>query len=116
RASAAKVSWLSLLRYRQTWSFIIAKFATDPVWWFFLIWLPDYFKKTRHLDLKSSWVHLVSIYAIITVLSIFGGSLPGQLTRRGMPVARARKVSLLTFAFCVLPILFVTQAGEWGAV
>src|SRR5262249_6007444 len=47
-----RVRWKSLLAYPQTWSFIIAKFLTDPVWWFFLIWLPDYFKKTRNLDLK----------------------------------------------------------------
>ena len=61
-----------ILRYRQAWSFIVAKFLTDPVWWFFLIWLPDYFKKTRGLDIKKSWVHLVTIYAIVTVLSIVG--------------------------------------------
>src|SRR6185369_2326726 len=63
KAGAQK--WLALLRYRQAWSFIVCKLLTDPVWWFFLIWLPDYFKKTRGLDLKASWVHLVSIYTIV---------------------------------------------------
>ncbi|HEY0654567.1 MAG TPA: MFS transporter, partial [Chryseosolibacter sp.] len=72
-----KVSWGRLLRYRQTWSFIIAKFLTDPVWWFFLIWLPDFFKKTRGLDIKQSWIHLVTIYAIVTVLSSLGGWITG---------------------------------------
>ena len=50
----APVSWLTILRYRQAWSFIVGKFLTDPVWWFFLIWLPDFFKKTRGLDIKGS--------------------------------------------------------------
>ena len=112
----AKMPWLSILRYRQAWSFIVGKFLTDPVWWFFLIWLPDYFKKTRGLDLKSSWVHLVSIYAIVTVLSIVGGWFAGYLTRRGFSVSRARKTAMFTFAVLVLPILAVTQVGDWGAV
>jgi ACS family hexuronate transporter-like MFS transporter len=108
--------WRDILRYRQAWSFVVAKFMTDPVWWFFLIWLPDYFKKTRQLDIKKSWVHLVSIYTIVTILSVIGGWLAGYLTRRGLGVSRARKISMFVFALCVLPILFVGQAGPWGAV
>ncbi|HEX2734948.1 MAG TPA: MFS transporter [Polyangiaceae bacterium] len=111
-----KVSWLSILGYRQAWSFIVAKFLTDPVWWFFLIWLPDYFKKTRSLDIKSSWVHLVSIYAIVTVLSIVGGWFAGYLTKRGMTPTRARKIAMFTFAVLALPIVSVTKVGDWGAV
>ena len=86
----AKVPWLSLLRYPQTWSFIVAKFLTDPVWWFFLIWLPDFFKKTRGLDIKKSWLHIVTIYAIVTVLSIFGGWVTGYLARCGWTVTQAQ--------------------------
>ena len=115
-ADRARVSWMAILRYRQAWSFIVAKFMTDPVWWFFLIWLPTYFKSTRGLDLKSSWVYLVTIYAIITVLSIAGGWLTGRLARRGLSVGRARKTAMLIFACCVLPIFFVTRASAWGAV
>jgi ACS family hexuronate transporter-like MFS transporter len=111
-----KLPWAAILRYRQSWSFIVAKFITDPVWWFFLIWLPTYFKSTRGLDLKKSWVHLVSIYAIITVLSVAGGWLTGVLARSGLGVARARKAAMLIFACCVVPILFVTKASAWGAV
>lgn len=111
-----KVPWLSLFRYRQTWSFILGKFLTDPVWWFFLIWLPDYFKKTRHLDIKNSWVHLVTIYAIVTVLGIAGGWLTGHFAKMGWSVSRARKTGMFLFALCVLPILFVTKLGDWGAV
>lgn len=111
-----KVSWLRLLRYRQTWSFIVAKFMTDPVWWFFLIWLPDYFKKTRGLDIKESWIHLVTIYTIVTVLSIFGGWVIGYLNKQGWGITRARKTGMFVFALCVIPIFLVAQVGEWGAV
>jgi ACS family hexuronate transporter-like MFS transporter len=111
-----KVPWVDLLGYRQTWSFIVAKFLTDPVWWFFLIWLPDYFRQTRGLDIKRSWVHLVTIYGIITVLSIGGGWVTGFLTRKGWTVTRARKAGMFCFALCVLPILAVTRVGDWSAV
>ncbi len=114
--AAVKPSWGSLLKYRQTWSFIFAKFMTDPIWWFFLIWLPDYFKKTRHLDIKNSWVHLVTIYSIITVLSIIGGWATGHLTKQGWSVTRARKTGMFIFACLVLPIFAVTKVGDWPAV
>ena len=110
------VGWRQLLQLRAAWAFIVAKLLTDPVWWFFLIWLPDYFKKTRGLDLKNSWLHLVSIYALVTVLSIAGGWLTGHWVRRGRSVNRARKTGLLLFACLVLPVWSVTRASDWGAV
>jgi MFS transporter, ACS family, hexuronate transporter len=113
---SGKVPWLKLLKYRQTWSFIIAKFMTDPVWWFFLIWLPDFFKKTYGLNIKKSWVHLVTIYAIITVLSIVGGWMTGYLTKKGWTVTRARKTGMAIFSLCVLPVFFATKLGVWPAV
>jgi len=115
-AGGRRMGWGELLGYRQAWSFIVAKLITDPVWWFFLIWLPDYFKKEWGLDIKSSWVHLVTIYAIITVLSIIGGWVTGHLARRGWSVTRARKTGMFIFACCVLPIFFVTRVGPWPAV
>jgi len=111
-----KAPWLSVLKYPQAWSFIAAKFLTDPVWWFFLIWLPDFFKKTRGLDIKKSWVHLVTIYVIVTVLSIIGGWFTGYLKERGYTVTRARKTGMLIYAVCVVPILMVTRVGDWTAV
>jgi ACS family hexuronate transporter-like MFS transporter len=116
QSDEAKIRWLPILRRRQAWAFIVAKFLTDPVWWFFLIWLPDYFKKTRGLSIKDSWAHLVTIYSIVTVLSILGGWLSGFLARRGMSVSRARKVAMVLFACAVLPIFGVTQVGNWFAV
>ena len=111
-----KVRWLQLLRYRQTWSFIVAKFLTDPVWWFFLIWLPDYFKVTRGLDIKQSWIHLVTIYVIVTVLSIIGGWVTGHLAKTGWTVTRARKTGMFIFALLVVPIYLATAVGDWTAV
>jgi ACS family hexuronate transporter-like MFS transporter len=107
---------LRALGIRETWSFIVAKFLTDPVWWFFLIWLPDYFRATRGLNIKESWVHLVTIYSIVTVLSIVGGWLTGYLQGLGWSVTRSRKTGMLLFASLVLPILLVTRVGDWSAV
>jgi MFS transporter, ACS family, hexuronate transporter len=112
----APLGSLRALRFRQTWSFVIAKFLTDPVWWFFLIWLPDYFRSTRGLNIKESWVHLVTIYSIVTVLSVAGGWLTGQLQRMGWSVTRARKSGMFLFALLVVPILAATRVGDWSAV
>jgi ACS family hexuronate transporter-like MFS transporter len=111
-----KVPWLAVLKYKQAWSFLAAKFLTDPVWWFFLIWLPDFFKATRGLDIKKSWVHLVTVYTIVTVLSVMGGWFTGYLKNRGFTVTRARKTGMFIFAVCVIPILMVTKVGDWTAV
>lgn len=114
--STTKVTWLSVLKHREAWSLLLAKFITDPVWWFLLFWLPDFFKRTRGLDIKDSWLHLVSIYAIISVLSIFGGWITGFLMGRGWTATRARKTGLFIFACLMLPLLFVSQVGDWTAV
>ncbi|HVO12615.1 MAG TPA: MFS transporter [Vicinamibacteria bacterium] len=116
-AGGAPLGELRALRLRQTWSFITAKFLTDPVWWFFLIWLPDYFRRPpRLLDIRHSWIHIVTIYTIVTVLSIAGGWVTGWLYSRGWTVTRARKTGMFIFALCVLPILAVTKVGDWPAV
>jgi ACS family hexuronate transporter-like MFS transporter len=113
---AQKIPWGQLLGYRQTWGFILPKLITDPVWWFFLIWLPDFFKQTRGLDIKKSWVLLATIYSIVTVLSVAGGWVTGHLAKRGWSINRARKAGMLLFAVCVVPIVAVTGASDWGAV
>ena len=110
------ISWSRLLASPRTWSFIVAKALTDPVWFFLLVWLPDYFKKARDLDLKASWPHLMSIYLIVTFLSLIGSWMPGYLVRRGLSVTRARKACMGCFALLVIPILGVGEAGDWTAV
>lgn len=115
-APGQAMPWQSVLSYKQAWSFITSKFLTDPVWWFFLSWLPDFFKKTRGLDIKSSWIHLVTIYVIITGLSICGGWFTGYLINKGWTVSRARKTGMVCFALLVVPILLVSHVGDWQAV
>ncbi len=110
------VTWGAVLRHSRAWSFIVAKFLTDPVWWFFLIWLPDFFKQTRHLDIKGSWPLLTAIYSIVTVLSIGGGWLSGALIARGWPTTAARKSCMLLFAVAVVPIALASHVGNWTAV
>ena len=114
--TAPKIPWVRLLGYRQTWAFILPKFLTDPVWWFYLFWLPSFFKDSRGLDIKHSWILLVTIYTIVTLLSIGGGWVTGYLARIGWSLNHSRKAGMLLFALCALPILFVTRVGDWGAV
>ena len=78
--------------------------------------LPDYFKKTRGLDIKHSWLHLASIYFVVTGLSIVGGWLAGHLTRRGYGVSHARKAVMLASACLVVLIFGVTRVRDWTAV
>jgi len=115
-APGKPMRWQRVLCHKQAWSFVTSKFLTDPVWWFFLSWLPDFFKKTRGLDIKNSWVHLVTIYVIITVLSIGGGWLTGFFINRGWSVSRARKTGMVCFALLVVPIILVSKVGDWQAV
>ncbi|MEO6526533.1 MAG: MFS transporter [Gemmatimonadaceae bacterium] len=115
-AGSTSVSWLALLRSRQTWAIISAKFFTDPIYWFFLIWLPDFYKKTRGLDIKASWVYLVAIYSVATVWSTAGGWLTGYLMSRGWSLTRARKTGLLVLALCVVPVAFAPRAPLYGAI
>jgi MFS transporter, ACS family, hexuronate transporter len=111
-----KVAWVRLLGTRQAWAYMVAKFLTDPVWWFYLTWLPDYFKKEQHLDLKSSILPLVTLYSIVTVLSILAGWVVKKLAAAGHDIVKVRKVSMFIFAVCSLPIFFVRGLGMWEAV
>lgn len=110
------LSSMDLLKLPETWAFIVAKFITDPVWWFFLIWLPDYFKQSHGLDIKKSWLHLVVIYGMVSALSLIGGWLPKYLQSRGISMARARKQCMFAFALSVLPVYFATAQGPWMTV
>ncbi len=108
--------WRSLLRYRQTWAYVGAQILISPVWWFFLIWLPDYFKQTRGMDLKTMGLPLVAIYAIVTVFSIAGGWAAKAMAGYGWSVTKTRRYSMLIFSFAVLPVAFATQVSLWPAV
>ncbi len=117
--SGQKVSWAKLLKYKQTWAYVIGKFLTDPIWWFYLFWLPDFFESVYKIKLEGAALPVIIVYLISTIGSIGGGWLPLNLIRKGMPVFRARKTSMLMYAFCVLPIFFALVLGKinmWYAV
>jgi ACS family hexuronate transporter-like MFS transporter len=109
--------WSGLFRLRQTWAIIFGKFLTDPVWWFYLFWIPSYFNTTYHLNLTSSAVHVSTVYIVASFGSVVGGYLSGWLIKKGIPIFKARKYSMLIFACCVSPIFFVRYTnGIWPAV
>ncbi|MBV7533998.1 MFS transporter [Chitinophaga sp. sic0106] len=103
------VKWGKLFAIRQTWAFIFGKLLTDPIWWFYLFWLPTYLSSTFGIDMASTggWP-LIVVYTISSVGSIGGGWLSSYLiNKKGWPVFKARKVSMLFFALCVLPVVLV---------
>ncbi len=117
--NSPKLSWAKLLTFKQTWAFAIGKFLTDPIWWFYLFWLPDFLKKQYHLTNEGVAFPTALVYIIASFGSIFGGYLPMKLMDTGMPVFKARKTSMLIYAFCVIPIVFAQLAGSvnmWLAV
>jgi len=114
------VKWSQLLKYRQTWLFFIGKGMTDPIWWFYLFWIPGWLAQVRGtgLDVKSFGLPLAFIYTSTTVGSIGGGWLSSFMISKGMTPFRARKITMLIFAILVVPIVFASSSSisTWGAV
>jgi ACS family hexuronate transporter-like MFS transporter len=109
--------WAKLLGYRQTWGFAIAKLLTDPIWWFFLFWLPDFFSKRYQLDLKHVGLPLIIVYTASSVGSIGGGWLPAPFRRLGLSAAHARLSAMLFCACAVVPIFMVNYtSSEWVSI
>jgi ACS family hexuronate transporter-like MFS transporter len=109
--------WSRILRYRQTWAFTLTKFLTDPIWWFYLYWLPKFFDSRYHLPLARLWWPLVIVYTFAGVGSIAGGWLPAFFLDRGATAANARKLAMLVCALLALPIFFAGNLGAaWQAV
>jgi ACS family hexuronate transporter-like MFS transporter len=114
---SVRVPWRTLLKHRQTWAFALGKFLTDPVWWLYLFWIPDFLNRNYGLDLTSVGPPLVAIYLVADVGSIGGGWLSSFLMKRGTSLNGARKIAMLTCALAVLPIAFAAGAKElWVAV
>jgi ACS family hexuronate transporter-like MFS transporter len=114
---ATRVSWGKLLRYRQTWAFALGKFMTDPVWWLYLFWIPDFLHRNHGIDLRTIGPPLVAIYLIADVGSIGGGWLSSALIKRGWTVNSGRKTAMLVCALAVLPMLMASRASDlWFAV
>jgi ACS family hexuronate transporter-like MFS transporter len=115
-----KVPWMKLLKYRQTWLFFIGKGLTDPIWWFYLFWIPGWLSTVRGagLSISSFGFPLAFIYTMTTVGSIGGGWVSGFMIKKGMSPFKARKITMLIFALLVVPIVFAQSpsVGTWGAV
>ena len=112
-----RLRWLQILRYRQAWAFIAAKFMTDPIWWFFLFWLPKFLHAEYGLTLLGLGLPLITIFLLADIGSIAGGWFAGRLIKRGWSVNRARKSAMAACALAVVPILFAARADNlWLAV
>lgn len=112
-----RVSWLDLIRHRQAWAFVLGKFVTDPIWWFYLFWVPGFLQKKHGLALLQLGLPLVTIYLMADLGSIAGGWFSSMLIRRGKTVNRARKTAMLICALCVTPIVLAPIVStEWTAV
>lgn len=111
------IPWKKLFPHRQTWAFAIGKFMTDPIWWLYLFWIPDFLKRNHGLDLSSIGLPIVVIYLVADVGSIGGGWLSSSLLKRGWSPNRARKTAMLVCALAVVPIIFAAQVSNlWLAV
>ncbi len=111
------VPWRRLLGFRQTWAFSIAKFLTDPIWYFYLFWLPSYFSAKFNLNLSHLGLPLIIVYNVSAIGSIGGGWLPAPFRRLGLSPNYARLAAMLFCAFLVVPIYTASNAKSvWTAI
>ena len=112
-----KIPWARLLPHRQTWAFSLGKFLTDPIWWVYLFWLPDFLHKRHGLGLKDFGLPIVIVYLMADIGSIGGGWLSSSLIKRGWTINAGRKLAMLICALAVVPIVFAAQTSNvWIAV
>jgi MFS transporter, ACS family, hexuronate transporter len=112
-----KLPWLEIIGYKQTWAFFIGKFMTDPIWWFYIFWLPTFLNSHFKVDLKHFGPPLVVVYLMADGGSILGGWVSSRLIRAGWSINRARKTTMLLCALCILPVLTVTFISQmWPAI
>jgi len=114
-----KIPWRKLLPLRQTWVFALGKFLTDPVWWLYLFWVPDFLNREYEVSITVSQIGppLVVIYLVADVGSIGGGWLSSHFIKKGWTVNKARKTAMLVCALAVVPIVFAASGvGKWTAV
>jgi ACS family hexuronate transporter-like MFS transporter len=112
------VPYREVLQHRAAWAFLLGKFLTDPVWWFYLFWLPNFLHRQYHVDLAHIGAPLITVYAASAVGSIGGGWLSSALVKRGWMVSKARQVAMLVCALAVMAVIFVPQVATnlWATV
>ncbi len=115
--TAARVPWVSLFGHRQTWAFIVGKLMADPIWWFYLYWLPKFLDAKYGVKLAQVAAPIIVVYLIADVGSVGGGWISSALIKRGWSVNRARKTTMLAMALVIVPTAFVSRAPSmWAAV
>ncbi len=117
--STPKLSWFQLLGFKQTWAFALGKFLTDPVWWFYLFWMPDFLEKQYNLSKTQIAFPIAIAYTMATIGSIAGGWLPMYFIKNGKSVAAARKTAMFIYALCVIPVISAQYLGAinmWLAI
>lgn len=113
---AGKIKWRQLLPHKQTWAFAAGKFMIDPIWWFYLFWIPDYLQRQHGLHLTQIGLPILVIYLISDLGSIAGGWLSSGLIRRHFSVNASRKWAMLICALSVVPVAVVFRvSGLWPA-
>jgi len=111
------VPWTTLLSHRQMWAFAVAKLMTDPIWWLYLFWMPDFFSRNYGLSLLELGPPIIVIYLLADIGSVGGGWLSSSLIHRGWSVNAARKTAMLVCAVAVVPIMAASGVHSmWGAV
>ncbi len=112
-----RVPWVSLFGHRQTWAFIVGKLLADPVWWFYLYWLPKFLDAKYGVKLAQVAAPIIVVYLIADVGSVGGGWISSALIKRGWSVNRARKATMLAMALLIVPTTLVSRAPSmWAAV
>jgi len=101
-----------LLGHRQTWSFFVGKLMTDGIWWFYLFWLPDYLVKQFHMPIHDTMWPTFIVFGVSIIGSVYGGSIPMTLMKRGMPVYQARMTAMFIIALCPLAVLTTQYFGN----
>lgn len=114
--SVEDLTWRNILGYRQTWAFVCAKFLTDPIWWFYLYWLPKFLNERYGLDLAHLGMPVVAVNLMTVVGSVGGGWLSGAFIKRGWSIDRGRKIVMLMSAVAALPVMFAPAVSVWSAV
>lgn len=109
-----KTSWSKLLTYKQTWAFIIGKFLTDPIWWFYLFWLPSFLNKQYGMTKTDVAIPIAVVYTMTTFGSIFGGWFSGYFIKNGWEVYKARKTAMLVFALAIVPVISAQALGNYS--
>jgi len=113
----ASMPWVELFGIRQTWAYAIPKFLTDPIWWFYLYWLPGYFSDRFHLSLFGLGLPILIVYNASAIGSIYGGYLPATFIRIGLSATRARIAAMLLCACLVAPVFMINYTNsQWAAI